>query len=128
MPDPEDCRFLESHEWHHTIDNVTTLGLSRFAVEELTDITYVELPEIGTRVEAGQRVGEVESVKATSEIYAGVTGQVIETNSLVTTDPSVMNRDPYGDGWLLKIELVEPSELDALIPGRAYLERHPAAQ
>jgi glycine cleavage system H protein len=119
-------RFLDSHEWHQLDGNLVTLGLSRFAVDELTDVTFVELPEVGDELTAGESIGEIESVKATSELYTGVSGTVVEVNDKVVEDPSLINEDPQGDGWLLRIEAGNPSELDKLMSREDYDQKYPA--
>src|SRR5262245_31115789 len=104
MSSPADCRFLQSHDAHRTQGNVVTLGISRCAVDELTDVTFVDLPKVGQAVNAGASLGEIESVKATSDIYCGVSGKVTEVNQSVIDDPSLINADPFGKGWLVKIQ------------------------
>lgn len=122
-----DLRYNDSHEWHKLEGESVTLGLSRFAIDELTDVTFIELPEVGEQVDAGSAIGEVESVKATSEIYTGVSGKVTAVNEEVVEDPSILNEDPYEKGWLLKIEPADPSELDNLMDGEAYEKKYPSS-
>ncbi len=126
MP-PSNARFLDSHEWHLLENDTVTLGISQFAVDELTDVTFVELPEVGEEVAAGESIGEVESVKATSDLYTGVSGTVKEINNKVVDDPSILNEDPYGEGWLVKIEVTNPDELDELMDAETYAEKYPEA-
>ena len=104
MPAPADRRYAETHEWHKQDGDVVTIGITQFAADELTDITYVDLPQPGKKVEAGKRFGEIESVKATSELYSAVTGEVLESNPALKEDPSLVNQDPYGKGWLIKLK------------------------
>lgn len=125
MPAPNDRRYTDSHEWHLRDGNVVTIGITRFAVDELTDITYVELPDANQRIEAGNTAGEIESVKTTSELYAAVSGKVVQVNEKVKEDPAAVNEDPYGDGWLFRVEVDDPSELDALMDAAAYNEKYP---
>lgn len=125
MASPADLRFLESHEWHRRENGTVTLGISRFAVDELTDVTYVELPSVGDELKAGDSIGEIESVKATSDIYTGVSGKVAEVNEKVQDDPSLVNNDPYGDGWLIKVEVSDPSELEKLMDAETYDKKNP---
>ena len=120
-----DIRFLDTHEWHRLEDGVVTLGVSRFAVDELTDVTYVELPGVGDEFKAGQSVGEVESVKATSEVYTGMGGKVIEVNEAAADDPALVNRDPFGAGWLVKLEASDPGEFDKLFDRKTYEQKYP---
>lgn len=104
MPAPSDRKYSESHEWHKVEGDTITLGITQHAVDELTDITYVQLPAKGKTVSAGKSFGEIESVKATAELYCAVSGEVLEANPAVIADPSLVNQDPYGNGWLLKIK------------------------
>ncbi len=122
MPDP---KYLDSHEWHVLDNGIVTLGLSRFAVDELTDVTFVELPDVGDEVKANQTIGEIESVKATSDLYTGVSGKVVEVNEKAREDPSVINDDPQGAGWLIQIEPADPGELDDLMDQAAYDNKYP---
>lgn len=123
---PNDRRFLDTHEWHRSDGELVTLGISKYAVDELTDVTYVELPEVGTEVEAGQPIGEIESVKATSELYTGVSGKVAEVNEAVRDDPGLVNADPWEKGWLLKIDPSDPDELEQLMSEDDYEKKFPA--
>lgn len=120
MASPADRRYSESHEWHKLDGDVVTLGLTKFAVDELTDVTYVEMKPAGSSVAAGGDVGEVESVKATSDVYCAAPGEVVEINQKLSDDPSLVNSDPYGDGWLVKIKVSDTSALDALMDASAY--------
>lgn len=120
MASPADRRYSESHEWHKLDGDVVTLGLTKFAVDELTDVTYVEMKPAGSSVAAGGDVGEVESVKATSDVYCAAPGEVVEINQKLSDDPSLVNSDPYGDGWLVKIKVSDASALDALMDASAY--------
>lgn len=122
---PADYRFTESHEWHKLDGKTVTIGISRFAVDELTDVTYVELPAVGDEVEKGESFGEIESVKATSDLYAGVSGKVVEVNNAAADDPALINDDPFGTGWLIKVEANDPGELDHLLDASAYDEKYP---
>jgi glycine cleavage system H protein len=126
MASPADLKYLKSHEWHAADGNIVTLGISRFAIDELTDVTYVSLPRVGTKVSRGDSIGEVESVKATSDIYTGVSGTITAVNDAVTKDPAILNRDPFDAGWLVKIEMSDPGELDDLLDANAYGEIFPA--
>ena len=131
MPSPTDRRYLDTHEWHLASQDeegnaIVTLGVSQFAVDELTDITYVEITESdpGSPVSAGETFGEIESVKATSDLYSGVTGTVVEVNQAVIDDPSLINRDPFGEGWLVRVRIDDPAELEALLSAEDYDARH----
>ena len=120
MPSPDDRRYAETHEWHQAEGDIVTLGLSQFAVDELTDITYVDFSKSEGLIKGGESFGEIESVKATSELYSGVDGEIIEVNEGVIDHPQVINQDPYGKGWLIKIRLSDPGQLEALISGAGY--------
>jgi glycine cleavage system H protein len=115
---PENFRYRESHEW---IDPQTgAVGISDHAQHELTDVVFVELPKVGTKVVTGQQIAVVESVKAASDIYAPVSGEIIAINEALTNDPALLNTDPHVAGWIFKMKLTEPSELEALMDAAAY--------
>ncbi len=124
MGSPADCRYTDSHEWHRSDDEIVTLGVTQFAVDELTDVTYVELKPVGTTIEAGGSVGEIESVKATSEVYSAVGGEIIEINERLDEDPSILNSDPYNEGWLVKVRVTDASPLDGLMDADTYDQKH----
>jgi glycine cleavage system H protein len=123
MSAPTDRRYSSSHEWHKLDGDIVTIGITRFAVDELTDVTYVDLPSVGKKIDAGKRFGEIESVKATSELYSAVAGEVVETNEALKADPSLVNQDPYGKGWMIKIKTTA-ADLSNLIDGAAYTAKH----
>ena len=125
MPDaPKDYRYLESHEWHKLEpDGTVTLGITHFAADELTDITYVALPKVGDKVSAGARWGEIESVKATSDLYAGVSGTVAATNAELASNPGLVNSDPYSAGWMIKIKPTNADEFSKLLSSDDYLKK-----
>jgi len=102
---PDDLLYAKSHEWVMVEGDIATVGISNFAQEQLGDLTFVELPEVGDTFEAGSEMGSVESVKAASEIYAPVTGEVIEINAELEDAPEKVNEEPYGDGWMLKFKI-----------------------
>ena len=111
---PQDLRFAESHEWLRVEDGVGTVGISDHAQQELTDIVFVELPEAGRQLAAGEACAVVESVKTASDIYAPAGGEVIEVNSALESDPALVNTDPYGTGWFFKIKLSDAADADKL--------------
>ncbi len=121
---PADCKYTESHEWHKLEGDTVTIGITQFAVDELTDITYVELKSVGDEIDAGETIGEVESVKATSDIYSAVGGEIVEVNEALNDDPSLINSDPYTKGWLVKIKVSDASPLDDLMDKASYDEKH----
>lgn len=114
---PEDLRYLDSHEYIRLDgDGIATIGVSAFAIEQLGDIVFLELPDIGEEVEVGENFGTIESVKAVEELYPPVSGMVIEKNEAMVTSPELIADDPYGDGWLIKVKLNDPNDelLDTL--------------
>ncbi len=117
---PENLKYAESHEWVLVDGEIATVGISDHAQEELTDIVYAELPDAGRSVAAGEAVAVVESVKAASDIYSPVNGEVVETNKALGNDPALLNTDPYGNGWLFKVRLTDPSGLDQLKDAASY--------
>lgn len=117
---PSDRLYSESHEWHKAEGDTVTLGLTSFAVEQLTDVTYVQMKPKGTKLKAGDAVGEVESVKTTSDVYCAVAGEIIEVNPAAVEDPSLLNSDPYGKGWLLKIRVTDKAGLAGLMDAAKY--------
>ena len=103
---PADRKYLKSHEWHLPKGaDVVEIGITQVAADELTDVTYVKLPAVGSTVTAGKPFGEIESVKATSDLYSGVTGTVTEINEGINNDPGVVNRDPYAGGWMIRVKV-----------------------
>lgn len=112
--------FTKDHEWVRIDGDLAIVGITDYAQSQLGDVVYVELPEIGHRVEKGKEAAVVESVKAASEVYAPVSGEVAEINQLLTADPATVNADPMGDGWFLKLRLDDPKELDGLMDEEGY--------
>jgi len=119
---PEELSYTESHEWARREDNIVTVGLTDHAQSELGDMVYLELPPVGTEVSAGGEFGVVESVKAASDLYAPLSGKIVEVNQTAADDPALVNRDCYGEGWLVKIELKDPSEFENLKTASEYQE------
>ncbi|MFH1419726.1 MAG: glycine cleavage system protein GcvH [Planctomycetota bacterium] len=117
---PKELRFLESHEWHRLDGDACTIGISQFAADELTDVTYVDLPAVGTEVAADKPFGEIESVKATSDLTCGVTGVVTEINEALADSPELINNDAFGEGWMIKVKVPDASAFEALMPADAY--------
>ena len=115
-----EVRFTDQHEWVRLDGDTATIGITKYAAEQLGDVVYVELPEIGRRVEQGKEAAVVESVKAASEVYAPVSGEVAEINERLTNDPATVNADPMGDGWFIKLRLDDPKELDSLMDEEGY--------
>jgi glycine cleavage system H protein len=119
---PEDNRYAKSHEYAHAEGDVAMVGITEYAQKELGDVVMVELPAVGTQIDANEEMGTIESVKAVSDLFAPVSGEVIEINEALTDKPDLVNTDPYGDGWLVKIRMSDPSELDELMGADEYDE------
>jgi len=117
---PKHMRYSKEHEWVAVEGDLAAVGITDFAQHELGDIVYIELPEVGRRVKAGETMGTIESVKAVSELYTPVTGTVAEVNAALTDAPETLNKDPYGGGWICKLKLENPKELDGLMDADAY--------
>ena len=117
------CRYGEEHEWVRVEGDEGVIGVSDYAQDQLSDVVYVELPEAGDTFEKGDVFAVVESVKAASDVYAPLTGEIVETNSALEDSPELVNTDPYGDGWLFRIQLEDTSELDGLLDAEAYAEQ-----
>jgi glycine cleavage system H protein len=112
---PEDSRYAKSHEYIHVEGAVGTVGITDYAQKELGDVVFVEMPQVGTELEAGDELGSIESVKAVSELFAPVGGEIVEVNDRLTEKPELVNTDPYGDGWMVRIRIKDPSEVDELL-------------
>jgi glycine cleavage system H protein len=117
---PSELKFLSSHEWVLVEDGVATIGVSDHAQELLGDLVYVELPEVGDTIAAGDSVGVIESVKAASDTYAPISGEIIEVNADLEDAPERINVDPYGDGWMYKMSIEDAEELENLLDAAAY--------
>jgi len=117
---PDDLKYTREHEWLSMQGDVGSIGITHYAQEELGDIVYVEVPKTGTPVIAGEEFGTVESVKAVSEIYAPVSGEVVATNPLLSEHPETINQDPYGEGWLIKIKLADLADVKGLMTAAEY--------
>lgn len=122
MSTPDDLRYATSHEWIRLDGEIGTVGISDHAQEELTDVVFVELPAVGKAVDVGDPTAVVESVKAASDIYAPVSGEIVEVNPEVEADPSLVNTDPYGKGWIFKIRVNNAEHVMKLMDAAAYAE------
>jgi glycine cleavage system H protein len=122
MDTPSDRRYLQSHEWHKLDGDTATIGITQFAADELTDITYVSMPKVGDKIDANGRFGEVESVKATSDLYSGLSGTVTAVNDALASDPGLVNRDPYAAAWMIKLKISDPAQLEKLLTVEQYLK------
>lgn len=123
MSAPKDLRYLQTHEWHRLEGDTVTIGITQFAADELTDITYVSLPKVGDEVTANGRFGEIESVKATSDLYSGVAGEVTAVNDELGNEPGLVNRDPYEAGWMIKLKVANPDDVNKLLSVDEYLQK-----
>jgi glycine cleavage system H protein len=117
---PAELRYSESHEWYRVDGNEVTVGITQYAADELTDITYVELPQVGKELTAGEALGEIESVKATSELLCQLGGVVTAINEQLADDPALVNNDPFGEGWMIKIKCKDLSPLKKLMTAEQY--------
>ena len=117
---PEDLKYTNSHEYIRLEDDTAIVGITAFAIDQLGDIVFLDLPEVGTRVEKGQTFGTIESVKAVEDIYSPVTGTVMEANTGLVDEPENIGNDPYGASWLLKVNLEDVSELDGTMSASEY--------
>jgi glycine cleavage system H protein len=120
MTAPQDLKYTRTHEWVRVEDDVVTLGIADYAQQELGDITYLELPDVGSTIAAGEPFGVVESVKAASDIYSPLDGEVIERNDGAVDAPEVINASPYGDAWLIRVRVADPAQLATLMDAAAY--------
>jgi glycine cleavage system H protein len=121
--DPQTLRYAKTHEWAHLEGEVCTIGLTKFAVDQLTDIIFIDMPDMDDPVTAGDPFAEVESVKAVSDIYAPVSGDVIAINEKLETDPTILSQDPYGKGWLVKVKIEKGTTLDHLLTAEQYQQQ-----
>jgi len=117
---PKDYRYTKEHEWIKADGSVGTIGITDYAQHELGDVVFVELPKVGAQLKAGQSLGSVESVKAVSEIFSPVSGEVAETNPALADSPEKLNSDPHGSAWLIKVRLADPKEVASLMDAAAY--------
>lgn len=119
---PDDLKYAESDEWYRVEGDVITIGVTDYAQDQLSDVVYVELPEVGRQMKAAEAFGIVESVKSTSDLYTAVAGEVIEVNSTLEDTPETVNESPYEQGWFVKIKASDLSALDSLMDSTAYAE------
>ncbi len=119
---PDELYYTESHEWVRVEGEKATIGITDFAQKELQDIVYVELPEVGKNVKKGEVLCSIDSVKSSAEVYAPVSGQVLQVNEALNDQPELVNKDPYGEGWLVVMKLENPDELKELLSASRYKE------
>jgi glycine cleavage system H protein len=122
MATPEDNRYAKSHEYVHVEGDVATIGITDYAQKELGDVVFVELPQVGSALDAADELGSIESVKAVSELFSPVSGEVVEINEALADNPALVNTDPWGDGWMIRIRMSDPTEVDELMTAEEYDE------
>lgn len=122
MATPEDNRYAKSHEYVHLEGEVATIGITDYAQKELGDVVFVELPQVGSVLEAADELGSIESVKAVSELFAPVSGEVVEVNEALADNPALVNTDPFGDGWMIRVKVSDATEVDELMTAEEYDE------
>ncbi|MBW2974526.1 glycine cleavage system protein GcvH [Candidatus Woesearchaeota archaeon] len=120
MACPDDLKYSKEHEWVKVEGDIVTAGVTDFAQQQLTDIVFVELPEKGKHVEAGRQMAVIESVKSVSDVFSPVTGEVIEVNDKLSDSPDIINKDPYGEGWIAKVRMENKEELNSLMSSQDY--------
>ncbi len=120
MSYPDDVRYTREHEWVREADGVMTVGVTGYATDQLGDIVYVDLPEVGRKLEAGKTFGVVEAVKTVSDLYAPIAGEVVEVNAELADHPALVNQDPYGEGWMIRIRPADAGAMKALLSAADY--------
>jgi glycine cleavage system H protein len=120
MDFPDELKYTEEHEWALIEEEIVTIGITDFAQDQLGDVVFVELPEVGDQLETGKPLGVVESVKAVSDVYSPLSGEVVEVNSDLPDEPEMLNTSPYEDGWMIKIKIAKPDELEDLMDAASY--------
>jgi glycine cleavage system H protein len=117
---PKELKYDREHEWVRLDGDLAVIGISHFAQDQLGEVVYVDLPSAGDAINAGETFGEVESVKSVSELFSPVTGEIVEVNEALGDTPETVNEDPYGDGWMIKVKLADPAEVDGLMSADEY--------
>jgi len=117
---PKDRKYSKTHEWFRAEGDLVTIGISKFAADELTDITFVDLPAVGTKITAGKPFGVVESVKATSDLISSVSGEVVRVNERLANEPELVNNDSFGEGWMIQVRVSDLAALNELMDADAY--------
>jgi glycine cleavage system H protein len=120
LPSPADLKYTKEHEWVRVESDIGTVGITDYAQDQLGDIVFVDLPDAGAKVSQMQKFGEIESVKAVSELYSPISGDVEEANPTLAENPQLVNDDPYGEGWMLRVRLSEPGEIEKLLSAQDY--------
>ncbi len=120
MSIPTDCRYAKTHEWAKQVKDAIVVGITDFAQHELGDVVFVDLPPVGSKLKKGEPFGAIESVKAASDLFMPVGGEIVATNAAVIDDPAIVNKDPHGEAWLVKIKPTNVADLDGLMDAKAY--------
>lgn len=120
MASPDDRKYLDSHEWHKLEDGIVVIGITQFAVDELTDVTFVDFQETEGEIKAGTAFGEIESVKTNSDLNCGIDGEIVAINDAIEDNPALVNESPWEDGWLIKVKPSDPAQLDGLMSAADY--------
>jgi len=128
VPSPTDRRYTKEHEWVRVENNLSTIGITDYAQDQLGDLVYLDLPSPGTQVKQLDKLGEIESVKAVSDLYSPVSGEVVEVNQEVVDRPELVNQSPYEEGWLVRLRLADPAEVNGLLTAEQYDELIAQAQ
>ncbi|MBN1164523.1 MAG: glycine cleavage system protein GcvH [Candidatus Krumholzibacteriota bacterium] len=119
---PEECKYTKEHEWVFVEGDTAVIGISDYATGELGDIVYIELPDEGSQVHQMDPIGTIEAVKTVAELFSPVTGEIVEVNEAIIANPEIVNKDPYEEGWFIKVKLTDPEELDVLFSHEEYAE------
>ncbi|HIM60690.1 MAG TPA: glycine cleavage system protein GcvH [Dehalococcoidia bacterium] len=117
---PDDLKYSKEHEWVRMEGNIAQIGVTVFAQDSLGDVVFIDLPDVGTEVRQFEKFGEIESVKAVSDLFSPIAGTIVDANSAAIDNPETVNTDPYGSGWLIKVEISDPSQLDELMDAETY--------
>ena len=117
---PDDLKYSKEHEWVRMEDNIAQIGVTVFAQDSLGDVVFIDLPDVGTEVRQFEKFGEIESVKAVSDLFSPIAGTIVDANSAAIDNPETVNTDPYGSGWLIKVEISDPPQLDELMDAETY--------
>ncbi|MBN2355504.1 glycine cleavage system protein GcvH [candidate division KSB1 bacterium] len=123
MKVPKDLHYTEEHEWISVDEGIATVGITDYAQGELGDVVFIEMPTVGTTVKQMEPFGTIEAVKAVSDLFAPISGEVVEINEMLADTPETVNKDPYGDGWIIKVKLSDESELESLLNADAYKDK-----
>jgi len=119
---PEDCRYTHEHEWVRVDGELATVGITHHAQDQLGDVVYVDLPEVGATFNQNQPFGSIDSVKTASDLFSPISGEVVEVNGTLVNDPAIVNADPFGEGWMIRVRQSDPAEIDSLMTADQYAE------